>query len=292
LHSTAELRRQTRRAALDASPLPRGRAAWCPPSPANGRIFHGAELAHQYSRSDNDAKAVEYLVRAGEQAHQRSTFEEAATYFEDALERLEGLPPDAERDGREIAIRTGLADVTILTGGYAAADYERHLTRRYELADRLGNATQLFYSLVGLSVLAAFRLELRKAHEIGGRLLALADEALDPRMQLEAHGSLANILWLLGDFRGSREHSHKGLALFPSNKHLPSGKEHMRAACLFHDSLCAATLGLPDEGWQRSLESLARARERAQPLPLAFALNCVSTLSLWRRESLEALNKN
>ena len=138
-------------------------------------------------------------------------------------------------------------------------------------------------------MLAAFRLELRKAHEIGGRLLALADEALDPRMQLEAHGSLANILWLLGDFRGSREHSHKGLALFPSNKHLPSGKEHMSAACLLYDSLCAATLGFPDEGWQRSLRSLAHARERAQPLPLAFALNCVSTLSLWRRESVEAL---
>ena len=108
---------------------------------------------HHYSLSGNDAKAVEYLVRAGE-AHQRSTFAEAAGYFEAALKRLKELPLDAERDRWEIAICAGLADVTILTGGYAAADYERHLTRRYELAERLGDATQLFYSLVGLSVLA------------------------------------------------------------------------------------------------------------------------------------------
>jgi tetratricopeptide (TPR) repeat protein len=247
------------------------------------------ELAHHYSRSDNDAKAVEYLVRAGEQAHQRSTFTEAARYFNDALERLKKLPPDAERDRWEIAIRTGLADVRMLTSGYAAAEYERHLTCRYEVAERLRDATQLFYSLVGMSVLAAFRLELRKACEIGGRLLALADEALDPRMQLEAHGSLANILWFLGDFRGSREHSHRGLALFAPTEHLPPGKEHMRAACLFYASLCAATLGFPDEGLRRSLEFLAWARERALPLPLAFAMNCVSTVFAWRRENGEAL---
>jgi hypothetical protein len=42
----------------------------------------------------------------------------------------------------------GLADVTILTSGYAAAEYERHLTRHYEIAERLGDATQLFFSLV------------------------------------------------------------------------------------------------------------------------------------------------
>ena len=251
---------------------------------------HLDELVHHYSRSDNDAKAVEYLIRAGEQAHQRSILAEAATYFEDALERLKELPPDAERDRREIAIRTGLADVTILTGGYGAAEYERHLTRRNEVAERLGDAAQLFYSLVGVSVLAVFRLELRNALEIGRRLLALADEALDPRMQLEANGALANILWHLGDFRGAREHCRRGRALFAPNEHLPPGKEHMRAACLFYDSLCAATLGFPDEGLRCALEFLAWARQRAQPLPLAFAMNCLSTVFVWRRETGQALN--
>ena len=63
----------------------------------------------------------------------------------------------------------------------------------------------------------------------------------------------------------------------------------MRAACLFYDCLCAATLGFPDEGLQRSLEFLAWARGRALPLPLAFAMNCASTVFGWRRESGEAL---
>jgi class 3 adenylate cyclase len=250
---------------------------------------HLDELVHHYGRSDNAAKAVEFLGRAGHRALQRSTFLEAATYFQDALARLERVPANADRDRREIAIRTGLADVAIITRGYAATEYEHHMSRRYELAERLGDAVQLFYSLVGVSVLAAFRLELKKAREVGGRLLALADQARDPKMQLEAHGSLANILWLLGDFRGSLEHSQRGIELFGLNEHLPSGKEHMRAACRFYAPFCAATLGFPDEGLRQSKEFLARARERSEPLPLAFALNCVSTLFVWRREGEEAL---
>jgi class 3 adenylate cyclase/tetratricopeptide (TPR) repeat protein len=250
---------------------------------------HLAAVTHHYSRSGNGSKAVEYLVRAGEQALQRSTFAEATTYFENGLARLEQFPADAERDRKEIAIRRGLADVTIVTSGYAAAEYEHHLTRRYELALQLGDNTQLFYSLVGVSVLSAFRLELGKAHEIGGRLLALADQALDPQMQLQAHGSLANILWLLGDFRGSLEHSERGLALYALNECRPSGEEHMRAACLFFASLCTAALGFPDKALQRSLEFLAWAQEQAQPLSLAFAMNCLSTVFGWRRQGGEAL---
>ena len=250
---------------------------------------HLARIAHHYGRSGNNAKAVEHLVRAGQQAHQRSAFTEAASYFRDALARLEELPPDAERDRKEIAIRTGLADVTIVTSGYAATEYEGHLRRRSELAERLGDATQLFYSLVGESVLSTFRLDLRKAREIGGRLLALADQARDPHMQLQAHGSLANVLWTLGDFRGSREHSRRGLALFSPSEHLSSGDEHMRAACLIYDSFCTTALGFPDEGLRRSLDFLAWSRKRAQALSLVFAMNCVSTVCVWRKEGGEAL---
>jgi predicted ATPase len=60
------------------------------------------------NRSENDSRAVEYLVRAGEQALERSAFSQAATYFEDALRRLEDLPVNPGRDRKEIAIRTGL----------------------------------------------------------------------------------------------------------------------------------------------------------------------------------------
>ena len=108
-------------------------------------------------------------------------------------------------------------------------------------------------------------------------------------MQLEAHGSLANILWLVGDVIGSREHSEQGLALFAHRQRLPVGKEHMRAACQLYACFCTTALGFPDTGLRQALEFLAWARERAQLLPLAFALNCLATISAWRGAGAEAL---
>ena len=250
---------------------------------------HLTDVAFHYKRSGNDAKAVSYLIRAGEQALQRSAFSLAAAHFEDAFARLKNLPPGAERDHKEIVIHTGLADVVMVTSGYAAAEYERHLLRRHELAERLGDAQQLFYALVGSSVLSAFRLELNKAREIGTRLVSLADQAADPEMQLEAYGSLANVLWLMGDFLGSRKYAEKGVALFSLDEHLPSGKEHMRAACLFFAALCTAALGFPDTGLRQALEFVKWAEERAQALSLVFALNCAATVSGWRKEGAEGL---
>ena len=141
---------------------------------ANSIDEHLTELAYHYSRGSRDDEAVKYLVRAGEQALQLSAFSQAATYLEGGLTRLEQLPISSERDVAEIAIRRNLADVTMVTRGYAAPEYERHLVRRHELADRLRDNTQIFYSLVGISIFSAFRLELGKAQEIGTKLLEIA----------------------------------------------------------------------------------------------------------------------
>jgi len=48
-------------------------------------------------------------------------------------------------------------------------------------------------------------------------------------------------------------------------------------------------VGVPDRGLRRALKFLAWAKERAQPLPFAFALNCVATVSEWCREGREGL---
>jgi class 3 adenylate cyclase/tetratricopeptide (TPR) repeat protein len=248
-----------------------------------------SNLAHHYRRSGNTDKAIDYLVLAAGQTLQRSAFSVATAYLQDALELLRALPDSAKRDRKEIAIHMGLADVAMVMRGYAAPDYEFHLTRQHALAERLGDRTLLFYSLVGISVLSAFRLELSRAREIGEQLVKLADEARDRRMQLYAHGALANVLYMMGEFTGSRSHLEKGIALFARDGHLPYGDEGWKAACLLNMHLCTAHLGFPDEALRQSREFLAWARKRALPHPLAFALESVASLLAWRGDGAEAL---
>jgi tetratricopeptide (TPR) repeat protein len=250
---------------------------------------HLADLSYHYSRSGNDSRAIDYHIRAGEQAQQRSAYSQAATDLEQALTRLNEQRAGEERDRTELAIQAGLANTAIVMRGYAAAEYEHHLTRRYELAQRLGDTTQIFYSLVGMSVFAAFRLELARAQDICWKLLGIAENEHDPNMQLQAHGSLANVLWLAGNFTAALEHYDKGLGFFAHEQPLTYGAEHMRAACQFGASSCTTALGFPDKGLKRALEFLAWARKRAQLLPLAITLNTVATILVWRGEGTEAL---
>jgi tetratricopeptide (TPR) repeat protein len=250
---------------------------------------HLVDLSFHYSRSGNDSRAIDYLIRVAEQAQQRSAYSQGATFLEQALTRLNDKPAGPVRDSKEIAIQRGLADSAIVMSGYAAPEYEDHLTRWHELAQRLGDTTQIFYSLVGMSVLSAFRLELSKARDISWKLLGIADHEHDPHMQLQAHGSLANILWMLGDIIGSCEHAEKGLALFADKQILRGIEEQWRAACKLYACQCTIALGFPDKALRRALEFLAWARDLGQPPPLAFALNCVAVILAWRGEGEQAL---
>jgi hypothetical protein len=250
---------------------------------------HLADLSYHYTRSGNDSRAIDYLVRAAEQAQQRSAYSQASVYLEQALTRLNDQPAGPDRNRKEFAIRAGLADSLIVMSGYAAPEYEYQLARRHELARSLGDTTQIFYSLVGMSVLSAFRLELSKAHGIGLQLLGIADHEHDPDMQLQAHGSLANVLWQMGDLIGSRDHAEKGLKLFKPEQQLRYGNEHWRAACQFYACTNSGALGFPDKALRQALEFLAWARERPQVISLLFALNTMANILAGRGEGAQTL---
>jgi hypothetical protein len=53
--------------------------------------------------------------------------------------------------------------------------------------------------------------------------------------------------------------------------------------------MCTAVLGFPDKSLRLALEFLASAREGAQLVPLAFALNAVTTILAWHGEGALAL---
>jgi predicted ATPase len=69
---------------------------------------HLGQLAHHYSRSDNIAKAVEYLGRAGQQAMQRSAHADAVDSLMAAIDLLQRLPDGPERIQRELLLQLAL----------------------------------------------------------------------------------------------------------------------------------------------------------------------------------------
>jgi hypothetical protein len=74
---------------------------------------HLDELAHHYGRSDNTAKAVEYLGRAGQQAAQRSAYGDAIRNLAAAIDLLHKLPDSPERTQRELQLQLAVGPALI-----------------------------------------------------------------------------------------------------------------------------------------------------------------------------------
>ena len=81
---------------------------------------HLPELAHHFSRSGNQVKAVEYSHLAGTQAMARGALPQAIKDFERALALLKAFPSGAERDALELQTLgpLGMAASTIRVSGW------------------------------------------------------------------------------------------------------------------------------------------------------------------------------
>jgi class 3 adenylate cyclase/predicted ATPase len=256
---------------------------------------HLDELAHHYSRSDNLAKAVEYLGRAGQQALQRSAYADAINGLTAAISLLQRLPDSPARIQQELLLQLAMGPALIAVKGRAVPEVERAYTRARELCERLGDPPELFPALLGLWFMYSLRAELRRAYELAEQLLRLAQSAHDQVLLLYAHTALGITLYGRGDFLPAREHFGIATSLYDPERHRPLALRYLGldvgVYCLTGLASCLWQLGYPDQALQRGNEALASARGLSHPFSLAAAENFIGVLRQYRRETSAAKDK-
>jgi class 3 adenylate cyclase/predicted ATPase len=250
----------------------------------DGLDEHYAELAHHYGRTDNTAKAVEYLHLAGQQALKRSAYEEAINQLNRGVELLGKLPESRERNQAELLLQTTLGPALIATTGWSSAEAENAFTRASDLCQQLGDDAQLAIVLWGLATLYATRAELHKARELGERMMSLAEKAQELTLLLAAHETLGYALQYSGEAEAAT-HLDEAIRLYDPNKHRwlasvfavdlgVTGRaykgEHLLLA------------GFPDQALAMSREGLRLAAELSHPFSLATAM-VYTCVILWGR---------
>jgi predicted ATPase len=236
---------------------------------------HYSGLAYHYSRSGNTQKAVEYLQLAGQQAVQRSANAEAINHLSTALELLQTLPDTDERARQELVLQTTIGPAWMAVKGYAAPEVERAYSRARALCQQLGESRQLFTVLRGLWIFYAVRAELRMARELGEHLLQLAQTARDPALLLEAHYTLGETLYYLGEFASAHVHIEQGIALYDPQQHRAHAFLYgvdPGVFCLSRAAYVLWLFGHPEQAVKRSQEALTLAQELAHSNTLAAAL--------------------
>jgi predicted ATPase len=243
---------------------------------------HYSELAHHYSHSGNTQKAVDYLLRAGQQAIQRSANGEAISQLTTALELLKTLPETVERNQQELNLHLALGVPLVVTKGIASPEVGETYNRALELSPHPRESAQFFPVLQGLWNFYEVRGALHTARDLGMQLLDLAQRGPDSALLLVAHGTLGDTLLWLGEFAAARAHAEQGSALYNPQQHRSLaflyGGHDLGVSSLSWMGLALWQLGYPDQARTRMHEALTLAQELSHPYSLAHALSFAAML--------------
>jgi predicted ATPase len=244
-------------------------------------------LAHHYTEASLGAQAIPYWQRAGERANERAANAEAINYFSKGLELLKAVPDTPECLQRKVSLYTLLGRTLKDVRGYGDPEVEEAYTRARELCRHIGEAPQLFSTLLGLSIYFVVRAELQTARELGQQLLDMAHRAQDSVLLVEAHYVLGVTCFWLGEFNPARKHFEQGIEQYDPHRH----HFHIRlfgqdegVVCLCRAAVGLWYLGYPDQALTRGTEALTLAQQLSHPASLAYVLYWLAFLYHQRRE--------
>ncbi len=130
--------------------------------------FHGdhrsaiaSQLAFLYQAARDWPRASEHFLRAARTAARIFANREAITLCERGLEMTRRMPEGSERARQELKLVMTLGPCLMTVRGFAATDTLRAHLRARQLCEQVGDETQLFRVLFGLTIVSVVRAEYR-----------------------------------------------------------------------------------------------------------------------------------
>ncbi len=226
-------------------------------------------LGHHYTEAQEHEIAIDYWLLAGQTALARSANQEAIGHLGRGLAELEFIVEVEKREQRELALRTTIGPALIASTGFASAAVGKEYSRARELCQKYRGSPQLFPALWGSWVFSLVRGELDSSRSIAEEMLALGEQTDESAMLVEAHWTLGNSLYWLGELSKSFEHLDQSSQIYNSEIHqknaLIYGQDPGVAAKCYL-AYCQWQLGFPD----RAVNALDQAWELAQARDHAF----------------------
>jgi DNA-binding SARP family transcriptional activator/predicted ATPase len=246
------------------------------------------ELAHHFERACSAggpacAKAVAYLLRAGQHSARHSAHQDAIAYYRRGLDLLHSLPEGASCRDQEINLQLALSLATAVVHGYAARETWRAYDRARELCQDHGESAQasaLFTSLVGLARFYGVRGDVEAGLEIASQLLTIARASEDTVLSVEACRQMGGMLFSLGRLQEAQGYWEEALALYDSAQHEVHAHRfgHDPAAtCLSYSILTLWLLGYPERAQAHSQVLHDLALSMTHPSSRAYAYCFLAT---------------
>ncbi|MBV9530481.1 MAG: AAA family ATPase [Bradyrhizobium sp.] len=246
-----------------------------------------ALLAMHCAEAGLTEAALDYWLRAGQQATSRFAMKEAVAHLSNGIALLTALPQGRARDEREIDFRLALAVPLIAMHGYGSAPVEACAARAKDLSHGLGDYQTRFavYRVVWNSSL--LRRPVPQSVGLAHELMALAANADNPARLAIAHRALGYSVHIAGAQAEADRLLAEGIVIadgVPDSEFAVFG-EHPGMICRGYRGSARCLRGFLDDGVRLAEAAVQHARTRRNPFSLAWALMCGCHCYLWRRDT-------
>jgi predicted ATPase len=231
-------------------------------------------LAHHYTEAGLTDRAVDYWLRAGQQASDRSAYLEAVSHCTTGIALLQTLPETPARTHQSLTLYIALGAALLMTKGQSAPEVAQAYTQARTLCQQVGETPELVPVLYGLWRFDVLRPQLSTACELAETLLHLAQRTDDPALAVIAHYALGTTWLWRGTLPTARQHLEDGIAHYTPDQHrLPVFRmgHDPGLACRAFAAWTLWVLGYPAQALACLHESLVLAHALSHPFSLAFA---------------------
>jgi predicted ATPase len=232
-------------------------------------------LARHYTEAKQPEKAIPLWQKAGRLALGHMALTEAIAHLNKGLELVATLPASAERDGKELDLRTLLGTAWTALKGWPAQEVWDSLHPALALAHALRRNDALVPILWGLFVHVMCRGRVAESLRWVEQLMNAAEEYGDADLLIVGHLAAVNAYYWLGDPMKTLEDADRVLALYreESHIHLVDILNHdPKTHGLVFSALSAWMLGYPEQAAQLREDCEAHARKLGHPLDLGLVL--------------------
>ena len=240
---------------------------------------HYVELAHNYSRAGECAKAVQYLSLAGERALAQSAHAEAVAHLTTGLDLLKTLPQGVARDREEMRMQLALGVASNVVNGTSSNETEAAFSRAYELCRRGGESPDLVRASAGLVMAHLFRGAVHKARNASQEILEVADRIQDPSTVATAHFIRGFVLSFLPELSQARERLEQAVAMFESVPELSGLRPRLMAPAYLGRVLWL--LGFPDQALKRTRDAEVAGQRSTDPHMKGIGLALTQDVHVW-----------
>src|SRR6266581_3684574 len=236
-------------------------------------------VARHFTEAGLVEPAIDYWLKAGQQAARRSANAEALNHLARGLELLPNIDDPMLRNKSELLLQTSLGNSLRATKGWSTDSVKHAYTRALQLCKESGFDEHTLPAAFGLWTWNFVRAALGEAQALAEHLVSTAENVDDSVYKVLAHEALGFTLFARGQFAAAHAALERSLSMSEDSKaaaYLDLSAQDPRVHVRLYDGMVLWLLGYPDQ----ALRICAEARRYADRSQHPFSEAMARTISL------------